>query len=116
MVLIAGGALFFSTTSFYPYHIIGIMLIMAGPMITARLRGDTKATSVYALIYVRWWQNLKATWPVGAAVSTAFLVSFYLLHRDAVEGYEQVFPVYFFAAAGLALMGYVLYLSVPRPN
>lgn len=116
-ILCIGGFLVLFTRTYYPNHVVGLFLIVIGPVVAARLRGtpaDVKAANAYGLVYVRWWQNLKATWPAGSAVLAIFLFSFYLLHLDAVEGYEQVFPVYFFAGAGLALMGYALYLFAPR--
>jgi hypothetical protein len=51
-----GAALFFFTRSFPPYHVLGILLITAGPIVTARLRGDAvgkKAANAYALVYAR---------------------------------------------------------------
>jgi hypothetical protein len=112
-----GAALFFFTRSFLPYHVLGILLIMAGPMVTARLRGDAigkKAANAYALAYERQWQNLKRTWPLGAAIVGTVALSFYLLHLDAVSGGGDVFPVLFFAASGFVLMGYMIYLLAPQ--
>jgi hypothetical protein len=118
-IVCVGGSLVLLTRTFYPNHVLGIFLIMIGPIVAARVRGtpaDIKAANAYSLAYVRQWQNLKRTWPAGVTVSALLFLSFYLLHLDAVEGYEQVFPVYFFAGAGLVFMGYILYLGVPRQN
>lgn len=112
-----GAVLFFFTRSFLPYHALGILLIMAGPMVTARLRGDAigkNASNVYALAYERQWQNLRRTWPVGGAIIGAVVVSFYLLHLDAVSGGGGVFPVVFFTTSGFVLMGYMVYLLGPQ--
>jgi len=112
--VLTGGVLFVSAATFFPYRLLGILLVMAGPAIITRLRGDTEAANANGIVYVQWWRNLKRTWPAGAAVSAVFLFSFYLLYRDGAEGYEQVFPVYLFFSALLALLGYVLYLFVLR--
>ena len=112
-IICLGAILFLFTQTFYPYHVIGVLLIMAGPLVTARLRGGTagnKVADAYALAYGRQWQNLKRTWPVGIVIIGVLALSLYLLHLDAVSGDGDVFPVVFFTAAGFVAMGYMIYL------
>jgi len=40
-------------------------------------------------------------WTVGAGSAAAFGISFFYLHKDAVNGYHGIVPVYAFAASAL---------------
>jgi hypothetical protein len=113
----AGVILFFFTRISSPYHIFGILLIIAGAMVTTRLHGGvagSKAANAYALAYERQWQNFKHTWPAGALIIGILALSVYLLHIDATSG--GICPVLFFMASGFLAMGYMIYLLGPQRN
>ena len=40
-------------------------------------------------------------WAIGAALAIAWVASYWALRQAALRGYEDVFPVYAFAGAGL---------------
>ena len=40
-------------------------------------------------------------WIIGAALAITWAVAYWALHRAALRGYKDVFPVYAFAGAGL---------------
>jgi hypothetical protein len=108
-----GGLLFLLTRSLPAYHAISLLLIIAGPMVAARLRGGSawnRAASANALAFERQWQNLKQTWPVGAAIAGLVVASSYLLYHSAVTGGEGALPVVFFTVSGFVAMGYFTYL------
>ena len=52
---------------------------------------------------------VKSTWPVALGVSLFILVSFYLLHLDAVNGGADLAPVLLFSASAICGMAYFIY-------
>jgi hypothetical protein len=107
-----GGILFLLTRSLPAYRMISVLLVIAGPIIAARLRGGSawgRAAAANSIALERQWQNIKRTWPVGAAIAGLVVASSYLLYLSAVTGGEAMFPVVFFMVSGLAGMGYLLY-------
>ena len=94
------------------YHIIGVLLVLAGPMVATRLRGSSvwnRAASANALALERQWQNIKRTWPVGAAIVVIFALSYYLMQRDDAAGAEDLFPLVLFMGSFFLAMGYLVY-------
>ena len=45
-------------------------------------------------------------WVVGTVLAIAWVAAYWALHRAALRGYEDVFPVYAFAGIGLVSAGW----------
>jgi hypothetical protein len=50
------------------------------------------------------------TWAIGLAVLLALGVSYFYLRKDAIDGYHEILPVYFFAGAIFVCAGVWAYL------
>jgi hypothetical protein len=120
-VLVVCGAAFraLSPTDAWTYS-LGVWLLLAGGVALASCIGvSSQAQGQQTLVEAVWrhhWLNMKQTWKLGAAVAVALVVSFYALHIDAVNGAEQVWPVYFFAGSGFSALIYYMYIAGRQPR
>jgi hypothetical protein len=52
----------------------------------------------------------RRSWLVGAALLAVTGVAFLLLYKDALDGYQEEFPVYLFSATAVVCITYFAYL------
>lgn len=116
IVLLVLGAIAIAFYEFAGYNFIvnalGLLMILAGVRLVraSNVHSRTMPTGPARDPNTRRVGPL--AWVSGVASLLAVGTSYYLLHRDAVAGGQQVWPVYLFAAAALYCAGAWGYLAV----
>ena len=109
LVIVVGTAVF--NLGLMPRY-IGTLMISASPLVF-RFSVSLNGSSGGLLDLPRQpMSKLKDSWPLGLSIALSVIESFYLLHLDAVEGHDQVFPVLYFTGAVLMGMAYYIYVRI----
>lgn len=110
VIIILSGALMFARGG--GHRPAGILLIAITPMIFGLARGSKSTSASYAVLSSGKRHKMISTWPIGLTIFCSLIGSFYLLHLDALNGHDDVFPVYYFSLSTIMAMGYFIYVTM----
>lgn len=103
IVLVAGFALIYFGSNSFAIRSAGLLLCVISTYLVKVSRRVGNAPPGAGLTLASKAENSARpgtlSWVIGVIAVVAFGSSFFLLYRDAVNGYQQVWPVYVFGAA-----------------